>query len=576
MSIFPNDPGSWLQYLNKEENKGIPILEVKNKYNKELLLWENFLSSKRLHNLIQHQKYGTHGGDNPTFTYPPFVLQWTTTGTDEVATLGLSDNGTTGTFTYDFRINWGDGSADEFYTDSANITHTYATPGVYTSSIYGTFPAMNMDNITPENLSGVISWGSSPWESLSEAFRDQSNLTTFNPMDRPVFSYPASLGYIFVFATLPSDFNIIDWNTRNVTNMDALFAFTDFSNFPNIYLGDWDTSNVNRLEFLFYNQFKSLVQTIQGFENWDVSKVITMQYAFSGIGDVTSLNLRDWDTSNVTNMTGIFRFDSVDVANRGSLSDLDLRGWDFSNVKKLNASFFCHNSNPDQGENINVEKLNINNWDVGKVENFSFAFGGFNGDLEVVGTGSKPPEGVALDLSNWDVSNVTNMENMFDSAFISSIGDVGSWNTGKVTNFADMFQFCSILEDINVASWDTSVATRMDDMFLSCSSLSSLNITNWNTSNVENMRGTFQNLSGITTLDFSNWDYSSVTNMTDFLTGTSITTDDYSTLLNRITATSAATGITLGGGTNTYNVGASASRATLVTAGWTITDGGQV
>ena len=128
----------------------------------------------------------------------------------------------------------------------------------------------------------------------------------------------------------------------------------------------------------------------------------------------------------------------------------------------------------------------------------------------------------------------------------------------------------------NVTSWDTSVATRMDDMFLSCSSLSSLNIKIWNTSNVENMQGTFQNLSGITTLDFSNWDYSSVTNMTDFLTGTSITTDDYSALLNRITATSAATGVTLGGGTNTYNAGASASRATLVGNGWTITDGGQV
>ena len=576
MSIFPKNPGSWLQYLSKKENKGLHILEIKSKYSKELLLWENFLSSKRLHNLIQHQKYGTHGGDNPTFTYPPFVLQWTTTGTDEVATLGLSDNGTSGTFTYDFRINWGDGSTDEFYTDSANITHTYATPGVYTSSIYGTFPAMNMDNITPENLSGVISWGSSPWESLSEAFRDQSNLTTFNPADRPVFSYPASLGNIFVFATLPNNFNIIDWNTRNVTNMDALFAFTDFSNFPNIYLGDWDTSNVNRLEFLFYNNTKSSVKTLQGFENWDVSKVTTMRYAFSGISDVTSLNLRGWDTSNVTNMTGIFRFGSTDVSYRGSLSDLDLRGWDFSNVITLDASFFCHNSNPNQSENVNVEKLNINNWDVGKVETFSFAFGGFNGDLEVTGTGSKQPEGVALDLSNWDVSNVTDMENMFDSAFISSIGDVGNWNTGKVTNFADMFQFCSILEDINVTSWDTSVATRMDDMFLSCSSLSSLNIKIWNTSNVENMQGTFQNLSGITTLDFSNWDYSSVTNMTDFLTGTSITTDDYSALLNRITATSAATGVTLGGGTNTYNAGASASRATLVGNGWTITDGGQV
>lgn len=576
MSIFPKNPGNWLQYTKKKENKGLHILEVKSKYLKELLLWENFLSSVNAEYQIQHQSNIGHGGNNPIFNFPPFILQWTTTGTDEVVTLGLSDNGTSGTFTYDFRINWGDGSADEFYSSSANITHTYATAGTYSSSIYGTFPAMNMDNITPENLSGVINWGSSPFESLYEGFRDQSNLTTFNPPDVPTFSYPADLSYLVAFATVPSNFKVYNWNLNNVTTVYGAFAFTDFTNLPNFYLAGWNTRNVTDFSFLFYNNGISALERIRGLYTWDVGNVTNMTFAFSGIGNVESLNLNGWNTSKTTNMSSLFR-GNTGAGQRSKTSDLDLRGWDFSNVTNMGVMLFTLNSSTSSAATIDADKLNINNWDVSNVTDMTFMFAGFNGNLGdgIDNTGSKPSEGFRCNLKNWDVGNVKDMENMFDSAFISSIGDVGDWNVSKVTNFADMFQFCHVLEDIDVASWDTSEAENMADMFLSCS-FSKLDIDNWNTAKVQNMSGTFQNMKNITTLDFRLWDYSSVTNMTNFLTGTSITTTDYSNLLSTISSSFTVNNVTLGAGTNTFNSEASASRSALVAAGWTITDGGQV
>ena len=42
------------------------------------------------------------------------------------------------------------------------------------------------------------------------------------------------------------------------------------------------------------------------------------------------------------------------------------------------------------------------------------------------------------DISNWDVSNVTNMESMFSGA-IAFNQSISSWNVSNVTNFTNMF-----------------------------------------------------------------------------------------------------------------------------------------
>ena len=43
-------------------------------------------------------------------------------------------------FTYDYTVNWGDGTTDNNVT--GDITHTYAAEGLYTISISGVFPSI--------------------------------------------------------------------------------------------------------------------------------------------------------------------------------------------------------------------------------------------------------------------------------------------------------------------------------------------------------------------------------------------------------------------------------------------------
>ena len=62
-----------------------------------------------------------------------------------------------------------------------------------------------------------------------------------------------------------------------------------------------------------------------------------------------------------------------------------------------------------------------------------------------------------LDLSNWDVSNVTDFEH----------GDCG------------MFESCTSLTSLDLSNWDVSNATNMKYMFYGCTSLTSLDLSNW-------------------------------------------------------------------------------------------------
>jgi len=54
------------------------------------------------------------------------------------------------------------------------------------------------------------------------------------------------------------------------------------------------------------------------------------------------------------------------------------------------------------------------------------------------------------DIGDWDVSNVTNMRNMFRDA-ISFNQDIGDWDVSNVTNMANMFNSAtSFNQDIGI------------------------------------------------------------------------------------------------------------------------------
>ena len=117
----------------------------------------------------------------------------------------------------------------------------------------------------------------------------------------------------------------------------------------------------------------------------------------------------------------------------------------------------------------------------------------------------------SLNLSNFNTSNVTNMNGMFNGCSKLTSLNVSSFNTSKVTHMNGMFSGCEKLTSLNLLSFDTSNVTNMTSMFYRCSSLTSLNLSNFNTSNVTNMRLMFYYCSSLTSLNLSSFDMSRVT-----------------------------------------------------------------
>ena len=112
-------------------------------------------------------------------------------------------------------------------------------------------------------------------------------------------------------------------------------------------------------------------------------------------------------------------------------------------------------------------------------------------------------------ISSWDVSNVTNMEQMFSDANPFN-QNIGSWNVANVTNMYEMFLNNSSFNQ-NISTWNVSRVTDMSYMFLRASAFNQP-IGSWNVSNVTNMRYMFQQATAFNQ-NIGSWNVANVTNM---------------------------------------------------------------
>lgn len=123
-----------------------------------------------------------------------------------------------------------------------------------------------------------------------------------------------------------------------------------------------------------------------------------------------------------------------------------------------------------------------------------------------------------LDLSNFDTSNVENMNGMFEGCENLKELDLSNFDTSKVKDMSYMFNGCSALSHLDLSNFDTSSVRSMKYMFRCCCALRSLDLSNFNTSNVRNMRHMFDG-SVLRYLDLSNFDTSRVEDMSYMFNG---------------------------------------------------------
>ena len=120
---------------------------------------------------------------------------------------------------------------------------------------------------------------------------------------------------------------------------------------------------------------------------------------------------------------------------------------------------------------------------------------------------------ISIDTSEFNTSNVTKMQYMFDHCENLKTIDVSHFDTSKVTNMVNMFAYCSALESVDVSQFNTSNVESMTSMFYKCQSLKSIDVSNFDTKNVTNMWGMFSSCSKLENMDLSSFDIKKVTDM---------------------------------------------------------------
>ena len=144
-----------------------------------------------------------------------------------------------------------------------------------------------------------------------------------------------------------------------------------------------------------------------------------------------------------------------------SLRKIDFGKIDTSNVTNLCGMFWgCHFLRGDT-----LAAAGIGGWDVSGVTDMSYLFCG----CEISFDSSSDSYGGCLDLNGWDTAQVTNMSGMFSSAFwrLEEIRFDG-WDTSNVTDMSGLFReaFSSRLAVLDLGGWNTSSAVNMESMFL--------------------------------------------------------------------------------------------------------------
>ena len=279
----------------------------------------------------------------------------------------------------------------------------------------------------------------------------------------------------------------IQGNGHLYSNPNSNSLFYNMSNLESINnLTILDTSKTTDMSNMFAASYKL---TSLDISNFDTSKVTNMQKMFGGVDYdnnqdkmmlTTITGLNSIDTSNVVNMAGLF-------LNCGNIITIDISGFNTSNVVYMNDMF----------NNVNdlTSKLTTiifgPNFDTSKAKTMRLMF-------------SENPQLVNLDMSGFNTSSVIDFSYMFSncSGFTNNL-NVTSFNTSNATNMMGMFFGCANLVSLNVSNFNTSKVTNMVDMFSNNQKIQSLNISNFVSNSVTDFSGMFHNCYALKNLNIS-------------------------------------------------------------------------
>ena len=299
MIFTQQDPGHWLTFSKRADNINLPIQELTRKYNKEKLLFENYVTNfqQAQQALLAQQAVGVGGAGKK---YTPL-----TNSTIQAASYLWFNDRTAAESKYGLIGNWDVSQVTEF-EDVFSV------------------PDNGVPNTFNEDISG---WDMSNATDLQEMFQGQSN---FNQ-------------------------DISNWNVSNVTNFNETFKDCTAYNNGGVSLNAWDTSKIENTIGMFQNA-SSFNQNIG---DWNMSSVTAMDRMFlntDAFNNGGSDTINTWNTGNVTTFAQMF--ERADVFNQpiggwntvsatsmfamfyqATLFSQDLTGWCVTNIPTKPTSF---------------------------------------------------------------------------------------------------------------------------------------------------------------------------------------------------------------------------------------------
>lgn len=243
-------------------------------------------------------------------------------------------------------------------------------------------------------------------------------------------------------------------NNKIYLNRDSKYLFSYFLSLESADLSRFDTSLVTKMGSMF--RYDKELESLTGLDTFDTSNVTTLSYMFKDCHRIIDLNdINSWDVANVTGFYAMLN-----------------RCYDITN-------------------------LDLNNWDMSSATDISFIFAGDSGLT-------------SLSVGSWTTSNVTKMKAVFQNCRQLESIDLHNWNTSKVTDMSHMFGGCYNLVSLDLSSFDTSNVTTMKEMFSKNKNATSFDIDGFNTSKVKNFDEMFLGCLNVEVLDISNFDMSGV------------------------------------------------------------------
>ena len=273
-------------------------------------------------------------------------------------------------------------------------------------------------------------------------------------------------------------------NLKSVTNASRLFADTESLDLKQI-IPLLKTNSIENASFMFYLAYSSAPVAFSN--DFKTNSTTTMQSMFQGFM-TPSLDISHFSLENTTTMEGMFsgKEASLSYPVGGQYYAVSEVIWPNS---ILNAPHLTTMKSLFH-KNYHITKLNLPKFVSPALTDTSFMF--FQLDKEIT----------AIEVNGLDTQNVEDMSEMFEGLKFDR-GSLGGsfapkFKTTSLKNMYGMFYLMNV-DHLDLTAFDVSNVTNMEYTFGNAYFIT-IDLTGWNTSNVENMKYLFYNSWYITTI----------------------------------------------------------------------------